>query len=26
LISEPTDLPDDYQEMVADYFRKLSQQ
>jgi hypothetical protein len=26
LISEPTELPDDYQEMVADYFRKLSQQ
>ncbi|MBT8437502.1 MAG: hypothetical protein KJP11_09035, partial [Gammaproteobacteria bacterium] len=26
LISEPTDLPDDYREMVADYFRKLSQQ
>jgi len=26
LISEPTDLPDDYREMVADYFRKLSEQ
>jgi hypothetical protein len=26
LISEPSDLPDDYREMVADYFRKLSQQ
>ena len=26
LISEPTDLPDDYREMVADYFRKLSAQ
>jgi hypothetical protein len=26
LISEPTDLPDGYQDMVADYFRKLSRQ
>ena len=26
LISEPTELPEDYEEMVADYFRKLSQQ
>ena len=26
LISEPAELPDDYEEMVADYFRKLSQQ
>ena len=26
LISEPTDLPDEYREMVADYFRKLSEQ
>lgn len=26
LISEPNELPDDYKEMVADYFRKLSQQ
>ena len=26
LISEPTELPDDYEAMVADYFRKLSQQ
>jgi hypothetical protein len=26
LIAEPNELPDDYKEMVADYFRKLSQQ
>ena len=26
LISEPTELPDEYREMVADYFRKLSEQ
>ena len=26
LISEPTGLPDEYREMVADYFRKLSEQ
>ncbi len=26
LISEPAELPADYEEMVADYFRKLSQQ
>jgi hypothetical protein len=26
LISEPSELPEDYQQMVADYFRKLSQQ
>jgi hypothetical protein len=24
LISEPTELPDDYKEMITDYFRKLS--
>jgi hypothetical protein len=26
LISEPTKLPENYEEMVADYFRNLSQQ
>ena len=26
LISEPTELPEDYKQMVADYFRQLRQQ
>jgi len=26
LISEPSELPENYEKMVADYFRKLSQQ